>query len=131
MHIGQLVQIVAKARGMSHAAVGAGINKVPSSVTHMLKKESIDTALLQRLGELMDFNFLEVLANPDLYDERIRALTDEQYNLTPDTKNKAKETQPLYGLQKVQGIPVMVQLDGTAETLDIWIDRLRAINQAV
>ena len=123
MHVGQLIEKVAKERRVSNKELADHLNKVPSAIPHIFKRESVDTGLLRRLGEVLKYNFFEALSDPSTAEKVEEKLTEPSI---------VSETEPEYKPKnKGLSIPIMVELDGTAQTLKTWINRLTVINQAV
>lgn len=62
MHIGQMIEQELRRQGRSKAWLARELNTVRGNVYDILRRESIDTALLTRISLLLDHNFLADLA---------------------------------------------------------------------
>lgn len=62
MHIGQMIELELRRQGRSKAWLARELNTVRGNVYDILRRESIDTALLTRISLLLDHNFLADLA---------------------------------------------------------------------
>ncbi len=114
MHVGQLVEKVAFEKRMSQKQIAELLNKVPSAVGHIYKRESIDTALLIQLGDILDHDFFYELS--------------KESGLKP-TPPQSQTREAVVKDEPVK-VPITVLLDGTNETLTMWISKLTAINAA-
>lgn len=55
--IGRLIKEVTERRGMSKSELGRRLNMSPTNVHKIFKRESIDTALLQNISQVLEFDF--------------------------------------------------------------------------
>jgi transcriptional regulator with XRE-family HTH domain len=61
MHIGEEMRIRVKERGMSVVTFAARIGRSPQNVHKLFKQQSIDTQLLRKASEALDYNFFHLL----------------------------------------------------------------------
>jgi len=55
--IGKLIKEVTERRGMSKSELGRRLNMSSTNVHKIFKRESIDTALLQKISEVLEYDF--------------------------------------------------------------------------
>ena len=63
IHIGSLIEQRLEKTGMTKAEFARRIGTSRQNVTSLLKKQSLDTALLHRIGGALDHNFFNDLAD--------------------------------------------------------------------
>jgi transcriptional regulator with XRE-family HTH domain len=70
MHIGEEMRVRVKARGMSVVTFASRIGRSPQNVHKLFKQQSVDTQILRKASEALDYNFFHLLAS-DL-DEKLK-----------------------------------------------------------
>lgn len=59
VHIGQQIKSRVEQKGMSKAELSRRLNMSSTNVHKIFKRQSIDTGLLEKLGEVLDYNFFQ------------------------------------------------------------------------
>ena len=74
--IGELIKSVAARRGITKSEMARRLNMSPTNIHKIFKRQSIDTALLTRIGDLLQYDFFIhfVKTTPADYNERIKDL---------------------------------------------------------
>jgi hypothetical protein len=116
MHVGNLIDQVIREKKMIKAQIAAEMNTSTQNFSGLLKRESVGIDKLQRLSEIVGYDFITHIANSK----------DENPN-----PNMVMEDPARYGLPRKKTISVMVELDGTSETLSYWVKRLPGLNAQV
>jgi len=62
--IGQLIQEKVEAQKMEVTAFAKAINKERSNAYDIFKRDSIDTALLKKIGQVLSYDFFQDLLEP-------------------------------------------------------------------
>lgn len=62
-HIGTLLQNVMNEKRYNQVQLASGINVAPMTIWRMLKQQSIQADFLWRMGETLNVNFFQILAN--------------------------------------------------------------------
>lgn len=63
MHIGRLIESEFRRQGRRVSWLAGELNMVRVNVYDIFKRESIDTALLQRISRLLNHNFVQEVAD--------------------------------------------------------------------
>ncbi len=66
IHIGRLIEERIKEVGMTKAEFGRRINTSRQNVNTLLRKESLDTRLLKKIGRVLDYDFFSFFTKPGL-----------------------------------------------------------------
>jgi len=66
MHIGKRIKEVVDQRGMSTQELATRIGKVRQTVSGYFKKEDLETGMLQKISEALDYDFFQYYKNPTL-----------------------------------------------------------------
>ncbi len=64
IHIGRLIEERIKEVGMTKAEFGRRINTSRQNVNTLLRKESLDTRLLKKIGRVLDYDFFRFFLRP-------------------------------------------------------------------
>lgn len=112
VHIGQEIEKKIQERGITMAEFARRLNTVPRNAYSILKKEDLKTDQLQTISNILDYNFFQYYAEP-----------------TADL-TQAAEAMAQYKLN-VESISINVMLDGTNKTMDMWLNRIKAINRMI
>lgn len=112
--MGSIVRRVAMEKGVSFASMARKIGVVPTAMTAIFKKSHIDSGRLKTFGELLDYDFFVHYQTGDTH----------LMHVAEEAVEYKKEATP-----KMPVIPITVNLDGTKETLNYWIGKLKAINE--
>lgn len=59
VHVGRLIEMRLKQLGMSKAEFARRINRSPTTVQDILKRESVDTGLLVQISNVVGYNFFK------------------------------------------------------------------------
>ena len=62
IHVGKLVLVKLKERGMKKAEFARRINKSRQNVQDILTRPALDTDLLSQISKVLDYNFFQILA---------------------------------------------------------------------
>lgn len=65
-HIGQKIKEVLEKRGISKTELGKRLNMTSTNVHKIFKRETVDTGLLQKISEALDYDFFQQYASPAL-----------------------------------------------------------------
>lgn len=60
IHIGNLIGLRLKQLGMTKAEFSRRINRSPQNIHDLLSRESVDTNLLLKISEVLNYNFFKV-----------------------------------------------------------------------
>lgn len=112
LHIGKEIEARYKESGIKLSEFAKRLSTTPRNVYTIFERSDIKTDLLQRIGEVLRFNFFTLYsADPAATAEAI-----PDYGKRASTRDR---------------IAVIVELDGQEATLNHWIRRLTAINRAL
>lgn len=129
MHVGKLINQIRNEKKITRDEFAARINKSSSNTANIFNRESLDIALLTQIGKALDFDFFEVLSNPSILQQRIAEIHNKKFGIDED---ELVSSTPEHSSRRVSGtIQVTVELDGSDETLNLWMAKLKAINQAL
>src|SRR5688572_32235338 len=111
LHIGKEIEHRYKESGIKLSEFARRLNTSPRNVYAIFDRNDIKTDLLQKISEVLNFNFFT------LY----------------QTATRVNEPFIEYGSQKpkAETISVIVVLDGEEATLNQWIKKLTAINKTI
>lgn len=107
VHIGKEIERKYQQSGLKISEFASRLNTGKRNVYSIFERPEISTAQLRKISEVLGFDFFQL------------------YALSPKTE------QPLNGVSAKTKITVLVELDGTRNTVDKWINRLSAINAAI
>lgn len=78
VNIGQTVKKVLEKKGMTVSEFGRRINKSRENVYSIFERKSIDTALLEKISEVLEYNFFNLYQKSvDEYIKKIREKEEE------------------------------------------------------
>lgn len=86
IHIGKLIKEKAKSKRLSQEAIGKMINTTKQNVGNIFRRKSIDTDLLLKISEALEFNFFEYYYN----EEPLKSMRNERIKGLMDTVEKQK-----------------------------------------
>ena len=86
-HIGNIVKSKTKNRGISVSELARRISTSRENIYSIFKRESIDTALLKKIGEALDYNFFKHYSS----NLSIPIVDDQQANYLPADEAKLEE----------------------------------------
>jgi hypothetical protein len=111
LHIGKEIEVRYKESGIKLSEFARRLNTSPRNVYAIFDRPDIKTDLLQKISEVLNFNFFS------LY----------------QTSMIVQEPMTFYGKPKAdsESIAVIVKLDGQESTLTEWVKKLTAINKAL
>jgi transcriptional regulator with XRE-family HTH domain len=78
--IGEKIKEITERRGISKSELGRRLNMSPTNVHKIFKRETIDTGLLQKISEVLQFNFF------------IYYSSGKTYENAPDNMNVASDS---------------------------------------
>ncbi len=78
--IGEKIKEITERRGMSKSELGRRLNMSPTNVHKIFKRETIDTGLLQKISDVLEYNFF------------IYYSTGKAYENTPENQNIASDS---------------------------------------
>jgi hypothetical protein len=107
LHIGKEIEKKYKESGIKLSEFARRLSTSPRNVYTIFERSEIKTDMLQKISEVLDFNFF-ALYLPD---------------------NLVQEPKTSYGKSLHNTIAVIVELDGHEATLNQWIKRLTVINK--
>ncbi|HWZ22087.1 MAG TPA: helix-turn-helix transcriptional regulator [Cytophagaceae bacterium] len=84
--IGKLIKEVTERRGMSKSELGRRLNMSPTNVHKIFKRESIDTALLQNISQVLEYDFFSPYSSGKNYE----VITDNP-PIAADQENEYKK----------------------------------------
>lgn len=115
VHIGAEIEKRFDESGMKVSVFAKKISTTPRNIYNLFKKESLPLDRLILIGEVLGYDF-------------IKLYTKSEY-----TVNEIGPTVVNEGLPKKEDIQlsVMINLDGSPETLKQWIERLTQVNKAL
>ena len=115
VHIGQEIEQRYKESGMKISVFAKRLSTTPRNAYNIFKKESLQVDQLILIGEVLGYDFIK------LYTKSEYAVNE----IGPTVVNE--------GLPKKEDIQlsVMINLDGSTETLKQWIERLTQVNKAL
>lgn len=117
MHIGNLIREVLDKKKIVHRRVADELNMSQQNFAGLLKRKSPDVATVIKIGQVINFDFLEII---------------HKENVQEFEGNTVQEPAPKYEARAaVNKVPVVVELDGTNETLNYWLSKLTAINSVL
>ncbi|MBT1704273.1 hypothetical protein [Chryseosolibacter indicus] len=109
LHIGKEIEQRYRESGIKLSEFAKRLNTSPRNVYAIFERSDIKTDLLQKVGEILNFNFFALYHNPD----------------------QLKEPESLYETKRAELVSVIVNLDGKESTLSLWIKKLTAINKSL
>jgi len=77
VHIGKEIKRVLDERGLSIAEFSRRINKSRENSYSIFRRKSIDTALLQTIGKVLEFDFFTLYVNSDTGNDELTRLKEE------------------------------------------------------
>lgn len=110
LHIGREIERKYKESGIKLSEFAKRLNTSPRNIYDIFERSEIKTDQLQKISEVLNFNFFSLF-------QPSRALQEPELQYFQKKANKT--------------IPVVVELDGNETTLNIWIQRLTAINKTL
>jgi hypothetical protein len=111
LHIGKEIERRYKESGIKLSEFARRLNTSPRNVYAIFDRSDIKTDLLQKIGEVLNFNFLSL------------------YHTMP---GQVKEPNTQYGLKSTSDtVSIIVVLDGHEATLNENIKKLTAINRTL
>jgi hypothetical protein len=111
LHIGKEIEARYKDSGIKLSEFAKRLNTTPRNVYTIFERNDIKTDLLQRISDVLHFNF---------------------FTLYQSTASALHEPQSIYDAGSQTGqITIMVTLDGQESTLNQWIKRLTLINKSM
>jgi hypothetical protein len=110
LHIGKEIELRYKESGIKLSEFAKRLSTTPRNVYTIFERSDIKTDLLQKIGEVLHFNFFQ------LYQTGINAEESEMRYEKRQRDNK---------------LSVIVVLDGDEDTLNHWIKKLVAINKTL
>ena len=69
--IGKIIKEVTEKRGISKSELGRRLNMSPTNIHKIFKRDTIDTGLLQKLAEVLDYDFFMHYISGKGYDSSI------------------------------------------------------------
>jgi transcriptional regulator with XRE-family HTH domain len=84
IHIGKLIKERAKIRRLSQEMIGKKINTTKQNVGNIFRRKSIDTELLLKICEALEYNFFEHYYN----EEPLKSMRNEELLRLQDTVKK-------------------------------------------
>lgn len=87
IHIGKLIKAQAKIKRLSQEMIGQKINTTKQNVGNIFRRKSIDTELLLKICEALEFNFFEYYYN----EEPLKSMRNQEISGLQDTLKKLKE----------------------------------------
>jgi hypothetical protein len=115
LHIGKEIESRYKESGIKLSEFARRLNTSPRNVYAIFERADIKTDLLQKIGEVLRFNFFSLytqLPNP------LSVLNEPEFEY-------------LKVSAKTDSISVIVFLDGNEDTLNQWVKKLAAINKTL
>lgn len=109
LHIGKEIEQRYRESGIKLSEFAKRLNTSPRNVYAIFERSDIKTDLLQKVGEILHFNFFALYNN----------------------SAEVKEPEAHYEAKRPELVSVIVNLDGKESTLNFWIKRLTAINKAL
>jgi len=99
IHIGQLIKEKATEKRLSQDAIGQKINTTKQNVGNIYKRSSIDTQLLLKLCQVLEFNFFELYYTEEplksMRDKEIEALNKQIRDLQQELNQKEQRIKDL------------------------------------
>ena len=86
VHLGKMIDLVRKEKGMTKSELARRINKHRSTLEDILLRESLDTELVFTIGEVLDYDFFSDISKNQ--SKEVKKLED---TLTPIVKDDYKE----------------------------------------
>ena len=114
MHIGKEIEIRYKESGIKLAEFARRLNTSPRNVYAIFERPDIKTDLLQKIGEVLKFNFFVLYTEPDR-ENQVAEPGLEYLKISPRSNT----------------VSVIVTLDGREDTINQWISKLTAINKVI
>lgn len=111
LHIGREIESKYKESGIKLSEFAKRLSTSPRNVYAIFERGDIKTDLLQRISDVLNYNFFKLYNSPSQVNE-----PDLNYQNRP----VAQKT-----------VSVIVQLDGQEATLNQWVKRLTAINKSL
>ncbi len=109
LHIGKEIERRYKDSGIKLSEFARRLSTSPRNVYAIFDRSDIKTDLLQKIGEVLNFNFFSLYQFP----------------------SQVKEPATQYGLKTGDTISIIVVLDGQEATLNESIKKLTAINRTI
>lgn len=81
MKIGEVVKQRVEALGMSKTELARRLHMSPANIHKIFKRNTIDAALLHRLGVILDYNFFNHFKDPEKAGQPVPARYDEQQDI--------------------------------------------------
>jgi hypothetical protein len=113
LHIGKEIEQRYKESGIKLSEFARRLSTSPRNVYAIFDRNDIKTDLLQRISEVLNYNFFS------LYQ--------------PSSPGQLNEPGLNYGLDrpKAETVSIIVVLDGKESTLNQWVKKLSAINKTI
>lgn len=107
IHIGREIETRVKESGIKVSVFAKRINVSQRNIYNLFKRETLPTDQLRLIGEVLNFDFLK-LYKPYAEGEPVTVINEP-------TNSNSKLT-------------LLINLDGSTDTLNKWITTMRAIN---
>jgi hypothetical protein len=115
LHIGKEIESRYKESGIKLAEFARRLNTSPRNVYAIFERPDIKTDLLQKIGEVLKFNFFGLYTQQPYRIENVNEPEMEYLKFSP----------------KSDSLSVIVSLDGNEDTLNQWVKKLTAINKTI
>lgn len=86
IHVGKLVLVKLKERGMKKAEFARRINKSRQNVQDILTRPALDTDLLSQISKVLDYNFFQILAEKINIDQPFPIAMEEKASYSKPEK---------------------------------------------
>jgi hypothetical protein len=115
LHIGKEIESRYKESGIKLSEFARRLNTSPRNVYAIFERPDIKTDLLQKIGEVLRFNFFGLYTPANIGIGAVNEPEFEYLKLSP----------------KTDSVSVIVSLDGDEDTLNQWVKKLTAINKTI
>ena len=89
--IGKLIKEITERRGISKSELGRRLNMSPTNVHKIFKRETIDTGLLHKISEVLEYDFFQYYTNLHKEAETLREENANLKELIKVLKQKKKK----------------------------------------
>lgn len=73
VHVGKLIKMRLDQLGMTKAEFARRINKSPQNIHDILNRESVDTKLLVKMSEVLNYNFFKAFTNGNEVEKELKS----------------------------------------------------------
>lgn len=112
VHIGSVIEKKLAESGIKSSVFAQKLNMSNRNLYNLFKRSSVNSELLQEIGDILGFDFFSLYKN-------------EEQSSVQEAKSKYARN---YHEDK---LALTVFLDGTDETLNMWIEKMQRLNAAI